>query len=460
MRLLSFKARNVHGYLDFNIDFRDDVTFLIGINGSGKTTAVRTIYSIMTPIFINLAFTSHEEAKLVIEHDDKVITIFSRSHEGRVTISTSETLGELEIPPFVMPVAEPSYRFNELSSAFYRGIRQKQSENEVFRLLNKLPTPMFLGIERKSSVANVSRPGYPAARRTSAPSNGRKNIFGGTLLDSLDDAAELAWLKYREIQVEEDKLKDNLRNALIMRAFDFIDARQGATEIAYPSKKEREVVNRQRNSVRNTLLSLGISEDDVGRGIDPFFERMNSIIQKLPKDPSRFENWWLLRHNNENEDEKEREATFNWVVNKWKFDRIGELADEIDEFVSTSRKLYAPIDEFLKMINLFFEESKKKIVVDRYGMRVAIGDMKPRDLDTLSSGEQQLVVLLTHLAFNPAAKKANVLIIDEPELSLHIAWQEMFVDALMKASPTTQFILATHSPSIILDRDENCQDLI
>jgi len=77
----------------------------------------------------------------------------------------------------------------------------------------------------------------------------------------------------------------------------------------------------------------------------------------------------------------------------------------------------------------------------------------------LSSGERQLVVILTHLAFNPQARRANVLIIDEPELSLHLRWQELFVEAVTSAGPGVQLILATHSPSIIKGRIDRCVDV-
>ena len=40
MKLKTFKAKNVFGYLDFNINFNEDLTLLYGINGSGKTTAL------------------------------------------------------------------------------------------------------------------------------------------------------------------------------------------------------------------------------------------------------------------------------------------------------------------------------------------------------------------------------------------------------------------------------------
>ena len=80
-------------------------------------------------------------------------------------------------------------------------------------------------------------------------------------------------------------------------------------------------------------------------------------------------------------------------------------------------------------------------------------------MSSFSSGEAQIFVILTHLSFNPSAKKANVFIIDEPELSLHVYWQELFVDSVISANNEIQLIMATHSPSIILDRLSSCVDI-
>src|SRR5208337_790649 len=67
--------------------------------------------------------------------------------------------------------------------------------------------------------------------------------------------------------------------------------------------------------------------------------------------------------------------------------------------------------------------------------------------------------ILTHLFFNPQARTNNVFIVDEPELSLHVQWQELYVESLTEASPNIQYIMATHSPSIILDRTSRCVDV-
>jgi predicted ATPase len=87
------------------------------------------------------------------------------------------------------------------------------------------------------------------------------------------------------------------------------------------------------------------------------------------------------------------------------------------------------------------------------------GSERPQPLDVLSSGERQLVVIFGHLAINREINRAGVFVIDEPEVSLHVRWQEIFVESILEASPGNQFILATHSPAIVMDRDERCVSL-
>ena len=77
---------------------------------------------------------------------------------------------------------------------------------------------------------------------------------------------------------------------------------------------------------------------------------------------------------------------------------------------------------------------------------------KELELNQLSSGEQHEVVLLYELIFNV---KTNILVlIDEPEISLHITWQKEFLNDLLRIIKiqNIQVLIATHSPSIINDR--------
>ena len=71
------------------------------------------------------------------------------------------------------------------------------------------------------------------------------------------------------------------------------------------------------------------------------------------------------------------------------------------------------------------------------------------DLRHLSSGEQHELVLWYDLLMNTS--EYSLVLIDEPEISLHVAWQKSFLDDLARVGSLTtlRFIIATHSPQII-----------
>ena len=70
----------------------------------------------------------------------------------------------------------------------------------------------------------------------------------------------------------------------------------------------------------------------------------------------------------------------------------------------------------------------------------------------LSSGEQHEIVLTYGLLFK--ASPGSLILIDEPELSLHVTWQRKFLEDIAKISKLADldFLVATHSPSIIHNR--------
>ena len=73
----------------------------------------------------------------------------------------------------------------------------------------------------------------------------------------------------------------------------------------------------------------------------------------------------------------------------------------------------------------------------------------------LSSGEQQLLVLAYEILFE--TPEGTLLLIDEPELSLHVGWQRTFIDdiAALGRPRKIQFLLATHSPTLIGGRSDS-----
>jgi len=110
--------------------------------------------------------------------------------------------------------------------------------------------------------------------------------------------------------------------------------------------------------------------------------------------------------------------------------------------------LSKPKTMFQDMVDKLFEDTKKKI--DRKSNEIQFfqqGDtLTPYQL---SSGEKQLlVILLTVLVEN---EEPYALIMDEPEISLHIEWQQQLINLIRKLNPNAQIIMSTHAPALIMD---------
>lgn len=127
-------------------------------------------------------------------------------------------------------------------------------------------------------------------------------------------------------------------------------------------------------------------------------------------------------------------------------------------YVQDTRKKLAVFDDFLSRLELMkrivnsrflyktlnVDRSQGFVITTREGRSVALSD--------LSSGEQHELVLLYELLFR--APENTFILIDEPELSLHIAWQQQFLSDLIEIARLAklQALVATHSPQIIHDR--------
>ena len=107
-----------------------------------------------------------------------------------------------------------------------------------------------------------------------------------------------------------------------------------------------------------------------------------------------------------------------------------------------------PKKKFQDLMDDLFGETGKKII------RQSNEILFEQDGDTLypyqlSSGEKQiLVILLTVLVQD---KRHGVLFMDEPEISLHVEWQQRLISLIRELNPNVQIVLTTHSPALVMD---------
>lgn len=117
-------------------------------------------------------------------------------------------------------------------------------------------------------------------------------------------------------------------------------------------------------------------------------------------------------------------------------------------FKNEAARVEKRINTLFRIINGFFKETGKTIDFDLENNRLVFitRQRTQLSLDKLSAGEKQLLLIL--LIVFLMDEEPNVLLMDEPELSLHIEWQRDLINALRKLNKNCQLVITTHSPSI------------
>lgn len=124
------------------------------------------------------------------------------------------------------------------------------------------------------------------------------------------------------------------------------------------------------------------------------------------------------------------------------------------------------LDFFCELVSLFKFADKEMIVDDRFGIRFKINNASKTiiPVTALSSGEKHVLLQLFELVFD--GKAGDLVMIDEPELSFHPAWLNVYVSVLQKIQNfkldegrEMQIILATHSPLLVGGRWDETLDL-
>ncbi len=128
--------------------------------------------------------------------------------------------------------------------------------------------------------------------------------------------------------------------------------------------------------------------------------------------------------------------------------RISKVANEEEDLTmgQVRKKVFAEINGIFEILELDVklseiskDENSMPIFTDSSGKKFGINE--------LSSGEKQL--FLRTLAIKMLEPENSIIMIDEPELSLHPKWQQKIVDVYRKIGRNNQIILATHSPHIL-----------
>jgi len=127
---------------------------------------------------------------------------------------------------------------------------------------------------------------------------------------------------------------------------------------------------------------------------------------------------------------------------------IEGLKEKLLEKKKQISKIYENRDLFKNKINELFRDTDKRITLDENNSIVfQLNDKSYLTPYQLSSGEKQILIIMLNIML--LENKSTILLMDEPEISLHVEWQRVFVESLLELNPNLQIVIATHSPAIV-----------
>lgn len=431
MKLLGLQVERLYGHYNYDkIIFNSDVTFIYGLNGCGKTTILNITEAIITGQIYKLFSYDFYKIKLQYASKDNFEKIFEiiiiRDREKITTIFQGK---EYIIEKKEVTMEERSF---DISSRYYFSkyiflLEIKNTFNYVYLPLNRSVAINDIDMEdnlflyRRNRLIDVEDDFYETLGKDPA----------------MIQVKRLIRESFNKINSNISHINDKFRNDILKSLLDvkeYADSKKVIHEI-FKQVGNASSIEETKKAYIKILKDLSLINQEEETNFTRFFDEVYNYI------------------NENNEKITAEEAIKIYEVVKIK--KIVSLAEETEKRKANIRE---PIEKFIKTMNEFISagDDGKRIEIDLMG-RV---HFKPRfsdkniNIQYLSSGEKQLLTFFANLIFKVKNNKSGIFVVDEPELSLHLFWQKIFVEKTLEINKNMQLIFATHAPEIIGRRRE------
>ena len=439
MKFESFKVNGLFGRFDHELKFRSDerIIIMIGPNGSGKTMTLRMIDILFNQPLVRLASMPFRQLEVSFDDGSSLVVVkMPREEEQEDEGQEDEDTVGLELK--FLPHGDQA---QVVPIPFH--VQPQQLDFPVEMIEDAIP------------VLNQVGPRSWHNRRT-----GKLLSLGNVIAQFGDELAQ----NFGELSVEIPEWLQDIRKLI---AVHFIDTerltrslprrRRSAQRFrshvvtgyaeGFPQRTVRLYSEELAKRVQEKLTEYGSLSQSLDRtfpvrlveehkGSDYSMEHLRSELDDIEDKRSALVEAGLLA--------QEQAGLAIPALDSIDESRRGVLAvyaQDAKDKLSVFDNLYQKVDAFRRIANSRFLH--KRVMVRTDGLSVVNSDGSELDLEMLSSGEQHELVILYELLFR--IPDNSLVLIDEPELSLHVLWQEQFLKDIEEMATLSNFrvILAT-----------------
>ncbi|MBU8546311.1 MULTISPECIES: ATP-binding protein [Roseomonadaceae] len=436
-----FSLELANGYKDIELHTNLPIQILVAENGAGKTTLLNALHAVLTgnhSALISIEFSSlhleisentwtkkREEFAVPRREFDK---IFKAPRWSRLDLPEPSRLEAEELIAAVASGEESDIRKTKYFSretiiyhAPYQyvkevltGIIDKEIINSFKRKREKFLafssevaralagyTVLYLPTYRRIETSLPEYQYRPSAQR---PRPNYKNDWSGD---------QLIHFGLQDVETKLTEMAEEIRRSTV-RAFSSINART----------LDDLIFGHYKTNVENTSP------------IDP--NSLQVVLGRLGRDTADMK------------DRIERLITSGEINNEENIYLKSFLNQLMQTYASTQGR-EARIENFIEVVNSYWgeDDSEKRFIFDKTSAEARVINSytdKTLPLDALSSGEKQIVSTFARLYLE--SDKKIIVLIDEPELSLSMEWQQKFLPDIARSPSFCQLIAITHSPFI------------
>ncbi|WP_175393588.1 AAA family ATPase [Rhodococcus globerulus] len=428
LRLIGANITKVLGAYDhrltFNVD--DDFVIIYGPNGVGKTKFLEIIHAVTRLDARTLSKLPFETAQLDYSDGSTMLATIAHLHDDNLLPEKPQVNFKLRRSPRKRAITW-TFRGDDLERWLVENTTWRPSEGEIWE------------DRADGEIINFSE--LESRYRGSSP---HRNTLPPELEDFKIQTASYL-IETQRLRIENDRSSSIARRRARLA---YGGQNLTSSKITEHAAKMRKLVNEAQTE-----------HSRITQQLDRTFP--NRVLENAPSDDS-IDSEIRNRYNDQNEFRSRLGRVASVALEdalslpdrplaSWELHLLSLYLDDADKKLAPFETLLQKIELLEEIINSRLLNKRLQVTADE-GLTVS-GTIQERfiDLDSLSSGEQHEIILMFDLLFN--VPMGALVMIDEPEISLHVVWQLAFIPDVQRIAELSgfRFVVATHSPQIIND---------